>query len=599
MIRALTVYITALMAPLSGAAEELPESGRLVYSDDQVFTTVTPPSLRPNIIRIYKSGEENIFHFVPYAVPDWTYASKLKAEECSVRQPDDVVSLSIPITFYTETLIHEIKLEIARKKNIRYDEIDVFPPTDIGLTAYAYDVDDKPYLIANTIPPENFTHGSIVGLTNSGTPASVPTHARVTCAELASIVARKSIAVQFFTEGSKVTIDRFSMAAKSVLTADFFTDLQNEESRIDKSTVSTRSDGGGASINLGFFSVGGSKSSATTTKTRDVRRIVNRQWIEDKALEISTNITISEVCQSTECGSTDIKATVMKFFFAAAEEGRFAINYDAERAIAQFKEMSDIEIGKLAIDESLKSELNSAFNSDNAESFEYAGFKIDKKNKTISDTKSKIEWSLKGDDWVPISIDAYLIDIESVQRNVKTAYERTVYGISQRVAVKMGIWDVAAQPVVVSDTFSSLIPDKVLKDYWDQVYVYNAALAKDAMNRRSVGEPPQIPPEIKSYMPPERQPDVVYFNPHDEPLVVSVQIMDNGRTRDFVGPPCAFAIEVNGIIVSSKISSNAAIDFCQAFAVVPPNGTYRVHFKVPSVRSEWLSTWYLSWNENL
>jgi hypothetical protein len=169
-------------------------------------------------------------------------------------------------------------------------KISVAIPANVGIAAFAHSYGNKTHEVISTIPLETLLLGMPLMDISAGISTSLPGQIRASCGELMEIADRRKLTALMFIVGAKVTVNQFAATAQLLRTTNLLSDLKNNESKIDKTTVKEKRKGG--MIAIKFAQAG--KQDAKVESERLQQRIINRSWLEEIPPRATAEIEIGQ-----------------------------------------------------------------------------------------------------------------------------------------------------------------------------------------------------------------------------------------------------------------------------------------------------------------
>ncbi|KJC44104.1 hypothetical protein UB31_21235 [Bradyrhizobium sp. LTSP849] len=417
------------------ALPELTTTNIFAQSTQQV-AQVRSDELDGNLLVIYEaqrvSGNRKIYYFLPLPYIDWSKLARDVDQQCSSNQTNQ--TLSFHVQFYWDELLDEIARLIQEKLRVAAGDFTVGVPPNVGATGYVYDEQSHPFEAFNTIPQIDLLRNVQLSSLGSGLPKVQTALVRGTCDDLRSIAKRRELRTYVFSVGARAKVNQLAAAAGLLVNQNLFSDLQNAESQVSKTTVSSESGGGHIAINVGPLSLGGGGQQAQTTTDVNRYRIVNRAWIDSNLAKAVTQAQIVAVCDD-DCSSSKTMDDLFKMFFGQLQSEKIKIEQDGDRAWAVKADTTRLPINQIKLDEATKSILGQAGKYKDNSEFEYEGIKAKNENDKNIQLDSNVGFEQRGDAWVPTTFNAYVINTAQLQRNISINYQQTVIGATSSIAM--------------------------------------------------------------------------------------------------------------------------------------------------------------------
>ena len=269
----------------------------------------------------------------------------------------------------------------------------------------------------NTIPPNELLRNVQLSSLSNGIPKIQQALIRGSCDDLKSVAKRRELRTYMFSVGARAKVSQLTAAAGLVVSRNLFSNLDNKESQVNRTTISTSGGGGHVAINVGPFSAGGGNQSARTTTDVTRFRIVNRAWIELNLDSAITQAKVDVVCDD-DCSSSKMMDDLFKMFFGQLKAEQIKIQQEGDRAWAVKADGTRLPISQIKVDEAVKSVLAQSGKFRDKSEFEYEGIKA--KNENDKDVKLdlSIDFQKRGDEWVPTTFTAYIVDTAQLKRTI-------------------------------------------------------------------------------------------------------------------------------------------------------------------------------------
>jgi hypothetical protein len=531
--------------------DALPLTGEeVVIKNNTLFFAATPTSLRGNILNIFAAqGKNHIYHFTPYVSLSWDML-KVSIDRACSDSTTAVHNIKLDISLYSPSLIEELRATISQKSDTLMSKISIAPIQNVGVLVVAFDHDDKPYEILNTVPIASLLKGAPLTPTG-GVQGHQVGRLQGICSELRQVHDRQKIDALMYVVGATAKVSQLTAMGTSLLRSTLISDLKESQSQVDRRIVKAKKKGAGIAVKLGPISLGANENNAETSTNREHYRIINRTWLESSFERASTEIDVDQVCDGP-CPSETFDKTFSHFFGALAAQ---QVSLDTTRSdmwIAKYKGVN-MPVQTLTANEDVKAVLNAALTSEDKKEGSYQGVQFKKEDNVIWIANSDVGWTKKGEEWVPTTMNAYVVNVADLEKRLQVSQRQMILGETANAAIKLPTF-LSPPPVMPfgDDRVGNLRRElqAILKD--------PNLLTK--FNSRKLNQPAG------------RVPNVLYQNERDYPIGISVLIHAVGVVPLQM---CSAALLVNDIQISS-ISSNLSEQACLVSGVIPPRGTYKV-----------------------
>lgn len=447
-----------------GAAPEI----RLPYIADAV---VFPKSANEQAITIYKDASDSRERrfFKPVFIPAWEDFEKEVKVTCGGAKETDVKTAPIKVQFASKRLNEEVASELSKSNAaVNVNTIFSYPIYALFVVSGSVDPEDTvatkiqfrfPPGITDVLP-QGVTATIDAPLTGLG--QRPPLRIRETCANLKEIAVNRDLNAFVYTQYAEVKLNSVSAVISAFANGGGLADLKRDEQQGGVVRVESKSGSKGIGFNLGGFLGGGAttgKSSETSSDTR--YRGVSASLIQTIAEEVATDGTISARIEDPDrFDQAKIVETLMTFILGqqTAFKARFekvgadqwAIVTDTYKRTLSVAEsnllMSSVPDADLAISgsDTVDCAMLAASATGGAAAAGTAGAsatktakatetgKVDDKERCTSSRNltygyaDSIKWHRVGPDWVPVDVDIYAIDTQSLADRAKVSIEMAV-----------------------------------------------------------------------------------------------------------------------------------------------------------------------------
>ncbi|MDK1489395.1 hypothetical protein QN219_04905 [Sinorhizobium sp. 7-81] len=564
-----SLAISHAQSPAGEEQQALPvTSEERISKSRQLVMSINPHGLFGNILNIYKvSGEENLYNFLPYVIPEWNSFKTHYEKQCQDQQSvdDTKKTIRIPLSFYSNDLLDEIKRLIVLNSGKAGTNISLGIPPSVGIVAYAFDHENLPYEIINTIPLTDLLKGVPLTDVSSGFPKQLEGRVRATCFELAEIADSQRLTALMFIVGATAKVNKLAAAASTLVQSDLGAQLRNNETEVNRTTLTNKGKGAGIGVKLGGISIGGGSQQSQSTADTQHYRIINRTWLDSNIERATTGVLIDQICDSEVCKS-DIVDQLFNHFFGHLEKERVIIQEQSADAWTAKYKMGGLSIQKITVSEELANTLKQAAEMNDKASGEYSGIKFTKEDADNLTAESGVTFKRSGDRWVPTSVDAYVVSLADLERSIELNFNQMILGESENVAIQL---TPLVRPSEPSDSSEAAALRKSMEEAWS---MWNETQQKN------------VPPPIPEYFQlGQRNAGAVYRNDKTDSILV---IIDAKGKKS-----CALSLYVNNVLANShsiqSLSDTGVVADCTVEAFVPPGATYQLVHRPPSKISRW------------
>lgn len=425
------------------AQDNLPQATEeLVWKSRQLVHTATPQAMDGNIVEVFQvtssSSDSKIYTFIPYVHLNWADTKRTVEKRCETFT-EVMVNVPVNISIYTTALIDELKRILSLTFDKPIDKISVSPPPNIGVTVHAFDFKGAKFELVNTLPSDVSLRGTKVTATGANLPASLRGNIRGTCAQLREIAELRSLQALMFVVGSPAAVSRLDASATSLLNTHLLDDLKNKESQVNRTIANAKSGSTGIGIKLGPVNLGESKSRASNSLEKQHYRIINREWLDQNIQNASTRINISQVCdQGSECNGQSI-TDFLRSFYGRIEAQEITIEKIKDGVWRANFAGTDMEVQPVTISEELKTVLNATLEGKEDVDVTIAGYGAKKKGELVFQNGQDIGWKRQGNDWVPTTLNAIVVNVADIENRVTGTFSRTNLGVSAGAAIALPI----------------------------------------------------------------------------------------------------------------------------------------------------------------
>ncbi|MBR0842917.1 hypothetical protein JQ607_22170 [Bradyrhizobium liaoningense] len=520
------------------------------------------------LLPIYKAlqadPKQQIFYFLPPPYVDWDALASVVDGVCA-KPSEDIQKLGLQITFHWPELFEEIQNRLADKYG---PQISIAIPPNVGLTAYLLDQDSNPFEVLNTVPKAELLRN--VQLSSLGS-ISQPTEygqIRAKCDDLRSIVKRRRLETYVFSSGARAKVNRLAAAANLLVTGNFLSDLKSNEKQINRSTVNSSTAGGQLTVSVGPGGAGYGQQDSTTTTDVEHLRIVNRTWIDNALERALTSAKVDLTCDEDDCSNSKLVDQLFKLFFAQFEREQISIIENQKGRVARTSKGLEMPIDKIKIDESVTAALNQDGKYKEKTQVGYDGLQVGDENDKALKQDSKVVFVKKGEEWVPTTFTAYVVNTANLQRNIEIKFNQTVIGATSSIAMSL-------QPLMKRapriDLFGVQMPDPGFVKKRSDALVAARSDPSKAQKR--------LLRKMRMMSAKERDVDKNFLNDTDVPISVMIGAAPTAS--------CAFSVFINDQLWLRQISGGGDTPTCGGTFDVLPGETYRVDARPREAVNSW------------
>jgi hypothetical protein len=573
--RALVPVLTLLSMSHAASSQETPKSlppistANVIAVSAQEVAPVKLEELGGALLPIYKAqqpdAKQQTFYFLPPPYIDWDALASAVNKECSER-PDEIKKLSLQISFYWPELLEEIQRRVADKYG---SQINIAIPPNLGLTAYVLDQDSNPFEVLNTIPKAELLRNVQLSSLGSISQPSEYGQIRATCDDLRSIVKRRNLETYVFSGGARAKVSRLAAAANLLVTSNFFSDMKNDEKQINRSTVNSSTVGGQLTVSVGPGGAGyGQQDSKTTTDVEHLR-IINRTWIDNALEQTLANAKIDLVCDEDDCSVSKVVDQLFKLFFGQFEKEQVTIVEGLKFRFARTSKGVELPIDKIKVDDSVTAALNQDGKYKEKTQVGYDGLQVGDDNDKALKQDSKVVFVRKGEEWVPTTFNAYVVNTANLQKSIEIKFNQTVIGATSSIAMSL-------RPLMKRTSTTDLFGVQMPAPSFVKTRSQKIA---EAMSDKSKAQ--KIAARKQKFMSPtERKLDQNVSNDTDVPINVMIGADPNNVS-------CAFSVFIDNQLWLRQISGGGDTPICGVRFDVLPGETYRVDARPREAVQSW------------
>ena len=422
------VFVTILLLTFinyeSTFAQPVPVPAGQVHPGQ--LTKISEPlikSLGNSKLAIYQV--EDKYYFIPTPTADWEAFAESVDSTCSSSMGNETSSAALRVRYYDEDMLIELAAESG--EDIDSSKITVVP--FFGLSLFT-EINGETLLIESTVDPKTLLEGETIAQT-ANLNADAEYQLSDSCENLLDIARNKQLDVRLHAIAHQYATTSASAIGSVIASSKLKADIDNNESEIQQSVVSSSGKSSGFGIKLGPVSLGSSKTGFETTTDTKHYRVVNRDWVKSQAYDIATNLDVSIICPAATVCDTDKNIDLLtEFVLGSLSQQKAEINELADGALHLSVGAIKKPIEIVNLSEELKTTLDQLLEKSSATeaSIPINGVPITvkKKDEFTLDIDGSSEWKKSGEDWVPTSFDAYVVDTNKFRDDVRISYSKTL-----------------------------------------------------------------------------------------------------------------------------------------------------------------------------
>lgn len=409
----------------------------LSFDMTNAYTTVDLKSLASRVT-VYTNTKKNMFFIEPYLLPNWkSYKEQLDKLFANSPQPAQIYEIKFPIRLSDKIVQDEILGEL----NSHPDDdgkTKTISRGDIGITPFVF------YQIKmNLGEQERLVYSSVSLRELSDANAKLPKTALGANELIISLKGTIGELSEFYkdrTDPSKITgtlyaagytFSRSELTAKleALVSSDRTARLlRDEKLEVSKTIETTTSKAAGKlSVNLGFLSFGGGggKSTTTTTEKNSTQRIMSGSFVSDLIRENASALKIDCISRDqTQCNQWIEQ--IGDFFLKEAKQIRAELNEQTDGSYQLGnKELGYATLGKLQADELIKTKNHLSTDTSTDATVKVKDTELKDKREEKITFDDDIEWSSKGDRWIPTKVDLYVVDVARLKESIQLSFTNT------------------------------------------------------------------------------------------------------------------------------------------------------------------------------
>lgn len=555
----------AVIASYSYANEVLPtaEVAQKLLTDTASKFQVPSQFYDGNLVSI--SEISGSYYYLPRLLPDWKSYSKQVTEKC-IENNDDPINVQLHVGIYDNSLHSELKSKIATQENIDASNVKLNLYPHFGRT-YTLDIHPSAAVIADsTIPPKNLMNGQKLSGTTEVNNKEI-LNVELKCDDHIKALEKSDLNAYFHMQGYAVSESSIYLKSIASNASDLFAEIENEESEEQSTVVKQKGSSGGFKLDIGPLKIGGGRSGATTSTEIKNSRIVDRDWLANQIEKRSVALNITEVCSNGNCDLGEVRDQLVKFVLDSAKVQQVTIKQAADGNRTMQAGILTAPVQNISLDQDLDTKLKSTTTMNTNEDGEFKGAKFKKKDDTTIEFENDVVFKLKGEDWVPTSFTAHVVDKRKLNDTIEAQFTRIVTS-----GPALGA---SAQ---VQDIDTSQLPEKFSDgSYLDRLKA-NETMLSQMVNRTWKN--------MKS----SRKINGSYKNNRNYPIEISV--VGGGGGSGNKSNSCDVRIYVAGALISwSRDNWTSTARLCFATATIPPRAAYQVQMKAHPTNSGKIVYW--------
>lgn len=263
-------------------------------------------------------------------------------------------------------------------------------------------------------------------------------HISGTLDELNYLETRKDVSAMLYSKGHTIKTTEISAQARTILDTTGNKSLIGNETFETTRNINSSNSGFNFALNLEMFKfTGGNTNNDNQVKTSN-QRIVSRSFVSELVRKLSSGVNISCTSHSSEeCNRNIDKVTT------------FIMDRTKQDAL-EFKEIegnnwklgNDIigyaQLNKIQIDEVFKTKPAINTDSSDQKNLEVEGIKAGSDTKNKSNFSNDIEWTQKGDTWIPSKVNVHLLDTTNLSNDIDVYLTTKITDESTTTAYAVG-----------------------------------------------------------------------------------------------------------------------------------------------------------------
>jgi hypothetical protein len=269
-------------------------------------------------------------------------------------------------------------------------------------------------------------------------------------------------------------------------------------------------------------------------------------------------------CDGDDCSSSKIMDQLFNIFFGEFKKERIRIEQKADKAWAIKEDGTRLPVSTIILDDVVKSVLNQAGKYKDTE-FNFEGISGKNDNQKEVKLDSDISFQRKGEQWVPTTFNAYVVNTDRFERNFKLNYQQTVVGATSDIAINLP--QLYSRPATTIDSKWISEREATLQSKYGEM---PGMLFKIGDGRKSV-----------DFGTSERSPNVDYVNGTKRVIHLRVSLDK--------APICDYSLFVDGKLYERRKTGGGIFvrHDCRVDSFVMPGEKYRIATSSP----------VLTWNE--
>jgi hypothetical protein len=225
----------------------------------------------------------------------------------------------------------------------------------------------------------------------------------------------------------------------------------------------------------------------------------------------------------------------------------------------------------MTVSDDLKTALNNILNMKDKSSGSYDGMKFENDNQKGITINSDITFKKNGEEWVPTTLHAFVVNQADLQRNTKIKFQQTIIGASESVAINLPA--LTKRPPPNEMQITKLFPDV---EFVNKIFSQMSATLSDPAQMALTAKRQMVQMNQTS-----RLIGTTYQNTNKYPIVVTV----NASNRAF-GGECALFGFIDDQLASLSIHGGFGPE-CLAELNVYPTLKYRIEASPKTMIRSW------------
>lgn len=426
---AAAIVLPAMVVAQDGG-QRVPDVSSIVADGRNIHSTVSVPFLGNTLINVHRIGER--YYFIPNPVADWSSFNSSVVRLCNVDENVEYHTVPLGILMFEGTTIRDL----ADGSGI--EETMLSPVPSYGYSIF-YRIGNGPAnLLETTINTGALLKGESMSA-ETNLPKNISVLVQGSCNDLKRIGAYAKITVSLHVIGKSFTTSSFSAEVALHDAVQMELDADQDEEEVDEVTITSSSSGSGFGISVGPISFGSSSGGSSTNRSSQRYRAIDTEWTQRVVNRATTDIDIQEICDQSNCPE-NVNKSLMDFLNQFVDNQRARVSQQSDQSL-QLTFDGIPGSRNVNISEELRVKLNTLWERASSEEAEVDGVKVKRTddNKLLVDGDT--EWVRSGEQWIPTSFSALMLNETELTNQINMTYSRTVLAASELVSVLAGQQD--------------------------------------------------------------------------------------------------------------------------------------------------------------